>query len=403
MKRPLSLSLSLVLVISSQIASAGFTETLPAKTFMLDVAHNHAWLKNGYDNEGNKTQLIDTYYRYEPGGGLQGIIIPDASVTYDIVVPQLRYGILDYLSVAVAVPIVARSTVKPRLSWVSGDYFWPLGRAYSESDFWTWADSMGQPKPGGWSGNRGVLSDIVLGFRYRFSEHLKTLSKYGIALAMTIFGALPTGRQKDPELVTATGTTSWELNFQGELGIHLSLDKSFKSLDNRLLIGLDLFYEVFFKHTYDTARGTVNPLISNFQPYVGDTYALDPGDFKGISLQVDVVPWRGPARGNWLTRGSAEKAAKLPPLLTLSFRYTYTHVGQSDWQSNSALWDWEQEKMWRPGYKNRLSFTMLVSLLRVAVPLQIYVSYNNLSWIPGKNVRAADVLSVGVRAPLKFW
>jgi hypothetical protein len=42
-------------------------------------------------------------------------------------------------------------------------------------------------------------------------------------------------------------------------------------------------------------------------------------------------------------------------------------------------------------------------LLRVGAPMQLYMDYRNQSWIPGKNARAADVFSFGVRAIAKFW
>jgi hypothetical protein len=380
--------------------AGGFTETLPRNTFLFDIGYSHSLLKNAYDNDGNKTQLIDPLYRYEPGGGLQGIVLPDASVTFDLMILQLRYGLLDNLTVAIGIPVVLRTRVEPRLGWVSGDYQWPMGRSYSEQDFWDWAASMGQPKPGTWSGNQGALSDIVLGFRYRFSDHFATLTRHGIGMALTAYGALPTGSPKDPEEIVAVGTTSWELHFQGEIGVHLAVDKSFFA--GRLTVGLELFYEALLKHRYQTPRGTRHPLVLNLAPYVGETYTLDPGDFFGFSVQIDLVALQGPARESWITKGDAARAASLPAVLTFSLRYTHTHLGQSDWDSSSALWDWTQEKLWRPGYKNILAATLVGSFLRLGVPLQVYATYQTMSLLPGKNSRATDVLSVGLRAPWTF-
>ena len=35
--------------------------------------------------------------------------------------------------------------------------------------------------------------------------------------------------------------------------------------------------------------------------------------------------------------------------------------------------------------------------------IQLTLGYRNQSWIPGKNARAADVISSGIRVPMKFW
>ncbi|HOX45464.1 MAG TPA: hypothetical protein PK668_17840 [Myxococcota bacterium] len=378
------------------------TETLPAETFLVDVAYLHSWLTNAYDDEGGRTQLLDKLYRYEPGGGLQGIIIPDASVTYQVLIAKLQYGILDNLTLGLGVPVVLRTTVEPRLSWVPGDYMWWLGRTYTEEDFWEWAQSMGQPRPGTWVGNRGVLADIILGLRYRLSDYLPALTDQGVGLALTVQGALPTGRPKDPEEIVASGTTSWELHAQGELGLHLALDYRPRELDERLTVGLDLFYEALFEHTYDAPTGRKNPLILDLAPYTGERYSLDPGDFLGFQLVLDVVAWRGPVLETWLS-GQVADPDSLPPLVSLSVGYAFTWLFQSDWESESELWDWTQEKLWRPGYKNRLTAELVVSLLRVGAPLQLSLTYSNLSWIPGRNSRATDSLSVGLRGPFKLF
>ena len=135
----------------------------------------------------------------------------------------------------------------------------------------------------------------------------------------------------------------------------------------------------------------------------GGTYTIDGGDFSGVSLQADIVPWKGPALGTWLTRGDRQEAAGFPPLVTVSLRYTFTYLQQSDWDSNSEIWDWQSEKIWRPGYKNILMFQLNVALMRVGVPLILYARYRNLTWIGGRNTRAADVWTAGIRVPARFW
>jgi len=407
MKKNIALVLFAALAASFSAASAfagGFTETLPPEVFMLDVGASISSVNKSYDDDGGARPLINDIERYEPGGGLQGIIKPNANVNYYILINQLRYGVTKDLTLALGVPVVLGNKVEPRLGWTPGEYQSGLGRPYSAEDFWQWAGSMGQPKPGSWSGNKGVLADIILAARWRFTDRIDAFAQSGFASSIFIFGALPTGKQKDPEQLVAAGTTSWDLHSMGELGFHLSADYRFgEALDDRLLIGLDVFYEFLFKHTYDTPRGTINPLILNQAPYVGDTYDIDPGDFYGFAFTADVAAWKGPVTDNWLARSDANKGEGFPPILSLSVKYTFTYLGQSDWTSKSEIWDWEQEKYWRPGYKNILNAGFVISLLRVGAPMQLYMDYRNQSWIPGKNARAADVFSFGVRAIAKFW
>ncbi len=390
--------------LASGPARAGFTETAPAGTFILDESIMLSVLNSRYNDDGEKTTLIDPVKRYEPGAGLQGVLIPEADVSYLILLSQLQYGILDNLTAGVGIPVVLYTDVDLDLQWTPGDYQNQLGRSFSEQDFWEWAESMGQPKPRDWRGNQGVLSDIILGLRYRFSDDIPWLERQKLATAVMVTGALPTGSQSPPEELAGSGTTMWDLHSQGELCFHLSLDKGFSGpLEGRLTLGLDLFYEFLFRHEYATPKGTKNPLLLNYEPYVGKTYTIDPGDFAGISIQLDAIPWEGPALATWLTDGDRARAEELPPLVALTIRYTYTHLGQSDWESDSAIWDWEREKLWLPGHKNTLWARMVVSLLRVGVPLQIYAAYRNQTWLAGRNARAAVVFSGGIQIPARFW
>ena len=201
-------------------AHGGFTETLPKATFLLAVSLTLANISNAWDDEGNLGPIIDEIKRYEPGGSLQGIIRPNVEARYLILVNLLQYGILDNLSLAVGVPVVLETRVEPNLEWEEGDYQWTLGRPYSEKDFWEWAASMGQPRPGNWTGNQGQLTDMPLGLRYRFTDGLKWFEKNALACAITLLGALPTGSPADPEEAVAAGPTVWNLRFQGGFGIY---------------------------------------------------------------------------------------------------------------------------------------------------------------------------------------
>ena len=387
-------------VLAGGSARAGFTDTLPKGAFMLDSSISLSMLRHRYNNDGQKTTLIDSMKRYEPGGGLQGVLIPEAEVNFLVLINQIQYGVTDNLSVGIGIPVVLSTNVNLDIQWIEGDYQPYLGRSYSEQDFWEWAGSMGQPRPEDWTGNRGVLSDIILGVRYRFSDDVPFLDKSGVRMGAMVMGALPTGSPPPKEEIAAAGTTMWDLHSQGELCFHFMMERDFFK---RFTLGVDLFYDFLFKHTYDTAEGTKNPLLLNLKGYVGDTYTLDPGDFKGIAIQLEAVAYYGPALATWLSNNDAAAAEKLPPLLKLSIIYKYTHVGQSDWESDSDLWDWEKEKLWMPGHKNTLWAKATISLMRLGIPAQIYFAYRNQSWLAGKNIRAADVVAGGIQVPAKFW
>ena len=387
-----------LLAIAAPASAGPFTQTLPAGVFLVDERIAVSSITNQWTDHGELGPLIDEIERYEPGGGLQGTIVPDVEASYIILVSMLGYGVTDSVTALVAVPVVLRNTVQPRLGWRPGDYSALLGRSYSEDDFWQWAGSMGQPKPERWSGNRGAVSDIVLGARFRFSDDVEILRSLDINAAVSVFGALPTGEPPAAEEVVAAGTTSWDLHTQGELGVHLAADRE---LAGRLTVGIDLFHELFLPQTRRSGTGVLHPLLRNQRPFVGETYTIDPGDFTGFTLGLELVAWRGPEWDTWLSGAAA--AADLPPLLTVGLQYNFTWVAQSDYRSNSPLWDWEQEEFWLPGYKNILLGTVNISLLRVGVPINLYAAWRNLTLLPGKNVRAPNVVFLGMQLPLKFW
>ena len=145
-----------------------------------------------------------------------------------------------------------------------------------------------------------------------------------------------------------------------------------------------------------------NPLLSTYAPYVGATYVADPGDWVGATLSVEASPILGPTYGT-LTGGNLEKAHGLPPLITAGVSYTYIATGQSRWYSDSALWNYDREKLWQPGDKNVFRFTLTASLLRLGVPVQLYVQYRAQDIIPGRFTRPSNVLTAGARVILKFW
>jgi hypothetical protein len=404
MNRLVALVICLFCLVVPSLVNAGYTETLPAGAFMLDSSFSMSSLSRAWNNNGHLGRLIAPIERYEPGGGLQGILRPEVEVEFAVWITQLQFGILDNLSVGIGLPVVAYTDINVDFEWDPGDFQSFIGRPYSESDFWEWAESMGQPKPGDWRGNKWVTSDLVLGVRYRFSDYIPWCVRNGLGIGAMVTGNIRTSKPPDPEEVVSAGTTMWDLHSQGELGFHLSADKSFKkSLDGRFLVGIDLFYEFLFPQRLKTPTGERHPLMLNYEPYVGRTYRLDPGDFKGGSVLLEFVPVKGPEWGTWLVKGDTTKAASLPPLINVAVQYRFTHLSQSDWQSDSAIWDWEREKLWRPGYKNTLLARLTISLFRLGLPVQLYGAYRNQSWIPGKNTRAANVVMGGLRVLGKFW
>ena len=110
-----------MLAIAPNDADAGFAEALPKNTFLLDIQYNFSWLEGAWDNNASMGPLIPVIERYEPGGGKQGTLIPDASVRYHVMVFQLQYGIVDWLSLGFGVPVVIETSINPR-QVVSGDF-----------------------------------------------------------------------------------------------------------------------------------------------------------------------------------------------------------------------------------------------------------------------------------------
>lgn len=395
----------LAVLLAATPALAMETQVLPKGTWMLDVSYMRSTLDKQWDGERRAASLIADIPRYEPGGGLQGILRARPDATFHILLMQLMYGITDKLSVAVYVPLVLNTSIVTNLSWEPGDYQSQLGRAYSEDDFWAWAASMGQPRvPNSWTGNAGTLSDIILGARYLLPQ-FEWMKKSGFRWSGTLQVALPTGTNMDPEEAVSVGTNLWELNAAGTIEAHLSADQPFLEDDgvSRGNVGADVFYSAFLPRKYESGKGTINPLLNNIAPYVGDNYWIDGGDWFGATLSADVVPIIGPTRSSIVSGHSLEKARTLPPLLTLSLAYTHIRTMQSYWRSDSALWSWDREKMWQPGEKNLVKATVTVSLLRVGLPLQLYASYRTQDLIPGRYTRPANVLTAGVRALVKFW
>ncbi len=387
----------------SRSARAANTVTLPEGTFLVDESWVDAVTTTAFDNNRKPQSLLLPIERYEPGGGLQGTITAKPVVRYRFLVSQLNYGVTDALSVAIGVPLVTSTTIDPRLGWVPGDYQSSLGRSYSETDFWQWAKSMGQDKPQAFDGNHYTLADLVLGARYRLPD-FAFLDRLGLRAALGVQVALPTGKPADPEILVASGTAVWDLNNYGDAEAHLLFDRPFVHQGvTRLNLGLDAYYAWLRPREMVSPTGSKSPLLLTYAPYIGPTYTLDPGDFAGGTVSVDAVPWVGPAYATFVSGRSLGKARSFPPLLTVSAGFTWLHVGQTTFASDSPMWTWDHEKVFKPGFKTTVRLGADLSLLRLGLPLQLYARMTNQEWVPGQNIRASNTVSLGARVILKFW
>ena len=398
-------ALCVALVCVSAPVFAMETQVLPQSTFLFDLSYWRSSIDKQWSGDRKPIPLIEEMKRYEPGAGLQGILRAAPRADFDFLIVQALYGITDRLTAAVYLPIVMHSQVTTNLSWTPGDYQSGLGRSYSMDDFWAWAASLGQPRvPDKWEG--GVkLSDMIVGVRYRLPD-FEWMTQNHFRWAASLQVALPTGSNFDPEEAVSVGTNLWELHAAGDVEAHLSADKHFfvdETGNYRLNIGADFYYAFFRPRQYFAGHGLKNPLLTNNAPYVGDSYIVDGGDWLAGTVSVDVAPWFGPAYASIVSGHDEKKAWALPPILMFTLSYTRVQTFQSDWQSQSPLWDYDREKYWQPGEKNILRATATVSLLRLGLPFQIYARYQNGDLIPGRYSRPANVFSAGIKVVAKFW
>ncbi len=406
MARARSAAIAAVLVglLMPALGSAGTTDVVPKGLFVFDIAYMNSTTDKAFGDGREVLPLLEGIKRYEPGGGLQGTVTANPFVRLRLITTQILFGVTDNLTAVLALPYVLDATIDTRMGWTPGDYQSQLGRPYSETDFWQWAGSMGQPRPvQRWVGNQGVLADLVLAARYRLPRP-ELLRRWNIQWAVHLQGALPTGVEPDPEDLVTAGTSAWHLHSYADLELHLAADKRFSwgGVD-RLTVGVDSYFGWLRPRTFVTPAGLKHPLLLNLRPYVGDTYTVDGGDWLASSFVIDVVALVGPTFATWLSKGRLDVARSFPPLVTLTVSYRYLHTAQSDWTSKSDLWDWKNEKAWRPGDKQTFNATATLGLLRLGAPLQLYVSWRTQELVAGRNTRPANVLSVGTRLFAAFW
>jgi hypothetical protein len=368
------------------------TDTLPKGAFLIDMAYTIATTDKQYDGNRKEIPLLEPIERYEAGAGLQGVLRASPTVDMRMLISQLMYGITDKWVLALAVPTSISTTIAPNLGWTPGD-------------FWEWAGSMGQRKPKDvWVGNRWTPADIVIGSRLRLPENA-FMERHLLRWTVMLQGALPTGREVDPEEIIELGTTGWYLHNYGDLELHLAGDWRLRDAEgvDRLTVGVEAWYAWLRTRTYKTPTGSKNPLLMTYAPYVGDTFEVNGGDWQAGRVSVDAVPLIGPTFGTWMTKGSRALALKFPPMLSLNVMYDYVHLSPSRWQSRYPLWSLNQARFWGEGEKHVFTAMATLSLLRVGAPLQFYVKQRSLDIIAGRNMRPANATTFGARLLVKFW
>ncbi len=405
-----SLAACLILALSaglllSRDAHAGLGDSLPRGTFMIDTSYVYAKTDRQFDRNGKSIPLLAPTKRYEAGAGLQGTIRARPVLHQQVFVMRLLYGITDRLTIGVANPLSLSTVIYANLDWEPGDFQPGLGRPYSETDFWQWAKSMGQDKPKARAvSNENAWGDTVVALRYRLPV-TEWMTAHNLSLGLQLQGALPTGREKDPESLLEIGNTAWWLHNYGDAELHLAADwRPWWTGDvSRLTISGEIFYAWLRTRTYTAAKGTKHPLLLTQAPFVGETYEINGGDWQVGRMQIEWAPLIGPTFGTWMTQGSVEKARKFPPLLTLTAQYTFVNMQGSVWSSDYAIWSVKQAEFWGAGYKHIFSAQATFSLLRLGAPVMLYVRGRSLDLIPGKNMRPANAVTVGARILAKFW
>lgn len=394
-----------LLLCSARDAHAGLGDSLPRGTFLIDTSYVYAKTDRQFDQNGNSVALLAPTERYEAGAGLQGTIFAKPVLHQQVFVMQLLYGVTDRLTVGLANPMSISTVIYANLAWQPGDYQPSLGRPYSETDFWQWAKSMGQDKPASRAvSNENAFGDTVLALRYRLPTS-EWMDAHNISLGLQLQAALPTGREKSPESLLEIGNTAWWLHNYGDAEVHLALDwRPWWTADvARLTVSGEIFYSWLRTRTYKAAKGTKHPLLLTHAPYVGDTYEINGGDWQVGRMQVEWAPIIGPTFGTWMTQGSVEKARKFPPLLTVMVQYTFVNMQASVFNSNYPIWSLKQAEFWGAGYKHIFAAQATFSLLRLGAPIQIYARGRSLDILPGKNMRPANAVTVGMRLLAKFW
>ena len=365
----------LAVLAAAPAAFAGFADTPGKSTFVLDVNYQYAYTNHNFDDQGKLVNLNDDIVMYDPAGTALGTISVPAFHYDKVLLTQAFYGFTEKFAAGVVVPYFLDSKTELNLNWTAGAYAGDLGRPYTESDFWQFAGSMGQAKPGDFQA-KSRLGDVVLGGVYG----LKKTPRWQTSLLG--FVSTRTGTLADPEILGASGTTGFELQTNGDAGLHVLGDYFFNP---RISAGGELFYEAFFPRRLKSAFGKVNPLLSYEGRYNGGGYLVVPSDWVGGSAGVQFVLLRGTQEPSWITRGNPAMQKTLPPLLTVRPALKYTRFFGNRYRSDSPYFDLTQDRRHPGGFRWNFDFVAALNFLRYGVPLGPYYQYHTQEWIAGRN------------------
>jgi hypothetical protein len=377
-------------------AFAGFGDTLPQNLFLLDVSYLQSTVRSRWDANGNRGNLQEDINMYEPTGELQGSIVAPAENNMQVLLTTLFYGITDDFSIGLIFPFILRSKTTLNLGWESGDYNTGLGRSYTESDFWAWADSMGQGRPEDFEGTN-MVGDLMIGSRLRLYRG------DGNQVSMMAYVDTRTGEDADPEILGSAGATGYAMGTNGDLGLFMSYDKYWDDgFWKRLTLSINLFYEYSHWRTMDTSRGDREPLLLSYADYVGKHYRVKPYDYWGGTLGFNVALAYGPTATTWLTEGNPEMQAGLPAMWSMAASWNHKRYNPMDFRSNSAEWDSDQEAVNGAGFKNTISIRTDVNFMRLGAPVALYLKYDNQEWLVSQNLRPVVSKAVGLQLFFTF-
>lgn len=375
MTRRLARLFAALALLAPAAAFAGYADVPGKGTFVADVSYQRATVRGAFDERGRYGNLNEDIVMYDPAGTPLGTISVPAYHYDNVLLTQVFYGFTDKFAAGVIVPYFLDSVTELRLQWTPGAYASDLGRPYSEDDFWRFAGSMGQDKPGDFSAHNR-LGDIVLGGLYQITKTRR------YQLGVLSFASTRTGELADPEVLGASGTTGYELQSNGDVGLH-ALGDYF--VNPRISVGGEVFYEWFFPRRLPSAEGKINPLLSYEGRYNGGGYLTIPGDWIGGVVGADFTLLRGTNEPSWITRSNPAMQKTLPALLTVKPQFKTTRFFGERTRSKSAFFDAERNRDKPSGVRYNLEIQATTNLLRYGAPLGLYYKYVNQELVPGRN------------------
>lgn len=378
----------LTLILPVDTAYAGFADTPGKGTIVIDVGVQNPNSKHRLDENGKLGNLNEDIVMYDPAGNPLGTIQVPARHFDQVVLTQIFYGFTEKLAAGLIIPYFKHSHTDLNLNWKSGAYASDLGRPYSTADFWNFAQGMGQKRPPDFDATNR-LGDIIIGGVYG----LQKTKRY--QTSVLAFVSTRTGEKVDPEKLGGTGTNGFELQSNGDVGLHLLGDYN---INPRISVGGETFYEWYFPRFLPTAKGKENPLLSYEGKYAGKRYLVIPGDWIGGSAGVSFILLRGTNEPSWITRKKPAMQKTLPPLLTVQPGFKYIRFFGNRYRSESDYFDHKQNDKHPNGFRVNSKVKTSANFLRYGVPLSFYYEYMSQELIKGKNFFPIVNHTYGVQA-----